>query len=408
MMAHYDLAVAGGGLGGLAAAALASVGGRRVVLFDSGGSGDSSGIRSVDGFTFSTLPPLTYELQPGGAVLNVLARLGAKQITNKPATRYQVALSDRRITVSSVIEETIDELAREFPQDVPSVKKFYRDLKNKEVLIAKSGIAAFLARRTSAAAFMRRYRFSPRLKFAFEVQSRYFFHSTLSRLSLTSLIALCNSMPAERYGGAGGLGGIFIEALRRSGGDVRNGALPVKISYNRGRSIGLNAGPEFVEAKTVLLIEPCNSPQTAFLGISDNVVPVGMAGHVLYVPEYERPENIFSLALSPEGDGAFAPLHAKALSVSIRCERRLDPQEITSTLAGIIPFLGDNIRFMETPLPPKQVWALQDDVPFKPVRSSAGDSLLFRGPKRLYRLKDAPDMTGALLTVVRNFIERMV
>ena len=186
----YDLAVAGAGLGGLAVAALMSRSGKKVIVLESGASLDAAlGVREFDGFRFFHGPTLSYGFEEGGAFHEIFSKLdNAPPELLKHAHRFQVALPDRRITVSANQEETHDELKREFPREIQSIEKFYRDLKKEAARIMKSRMAAYFAKLKSATGFIGKYHFSSEFTIFLEIQSRFFFRKPLSQLSLTKLL----------------------------------------------------------------------------------------------------------------------------------------------------------------------------------------------------------------------------
>ncbi len=200
----YDLVVAGAGLGGLAVAALMSRSGKKVSVLESGASLDAAlGVREFDGFRFFHGPTLSYGFEKGGAFQEIFAKLGNAPEELNNARCFQVALPDRRITVSANQEETHDELKREFPREIQLIEKFYRDLKKQAARITKSRIAAYFAKRKSAAGFIGKYHFSREFTIFLEIQSRYFFRKPLSQLSLAKLTTLIETMPVRFPAGRG-------------------------------------------------------------------------------------------------------------------------------------------------------------------------------------------------------------
>lgn len=79
----WDVAVVGGGLAGLAAAATAARSGRRVVLVDAGALGGRARSTERDGFTFNLGPHALYR---GGHAERVLDELGVTPTGGPPAT----------------------------------------------------------------------------------------------------------------------------------------------------------------------------------------------------------------------------------------------------------------------------------------------------------------------------------
>ena len=74
--AQYDVAVVGGGLAGLVAAATAAQAGRSVILFEQASApGGRARTRTEDGFAFNIGPHALYRAMPG---LGILKELGVE------------------------------------------------------------------------------------------------------------------------------------------------------------------------------------------------------------------------------------------------------------------------------------------------------------------------------------------
>ena len=72
-------------------------------------------------------------------------------------------------------EETYEELKREFSCERETIAHFFRDLEKEAAHISKSLLAAYFARRKSAAKFIRKYHFSPEFTIFLDIQSRFFY-----------------------------------------------------------------------------------------------------------------------------------------------------------------------------------------------------------------------------------------
>lgn len=408
----YDLAVAGAGLGGLAAAALMSRSGKKVIVLESGASLDAAlGVREFDGFRFFHGPTLSYGFEEGGAFHEIFAKLGNTPEVLKHAHRFQVALPDRRITVSANQEETHDELKREFPREIQSIEKFYRDLKKEAERIMKSRLFAYFAKLKSATGFIGKYHFSREFTIFLEIQSYFFFRKPLSQLSLTKFIILFETMPTRFHDGTRALADRLLAVLQKSGGDITFGEGPAEIAFKNGRPVSVKSGKHMIETDTILLSAPHQPPPTYFLGILDDVVPEGMAQDVLYLPDYARPDEFLAISVSADSDISSAPMSARALTVSLRSPHgpQRDQDALIGPLAEIVPFLNENVFFIE----PSQVispsFKLADNVTFKPVRSSDKQPLLFKTSKRhLYMLHDSQYLPLELMTAVHKFVASML
>ena len=410
-MPKYDLAIAGAGLGGLAAAALMSSRGKKVIVYESGSPESALGVRACDGFRFFRGPSLSYGFEQRGVCREFFAKLSDSPLPSmQHAPCFQVALPDRRITVSANRDETLDELRREFPREVRSIEKFYRDIRKESEHAAKSRFSFFLAKHRPALRFLRKYAFSRELTLFFDIQSRYFFHRPIEHLSTATLMLLCETMPVQFYGGNRTLAKHFLSVLRKNGGEAHYGKEQAEVAFKKNRAIGIAIGGNVSEADTVLVCAEPGPSAVQYLGIFDDVVPVGMVRDVLYLPEYARHEEFLALSLSAQDDPASAPQSARALTVALQSKR--DGKNLQDAVAGplseIMPFLNDNLYFTEQAQPPAPSFRLPADISFKRSWSAHETELLFRSSKRnLYVLQEAPHMPTDLLSVVQKFVKHI-
>ena len=115
-MSQFDLAVVGADFGGLASAALLSSAGKRSILCTPAASlAGAVGAAEKDGFPFCSGPSLTYGFEPGGAFRRLLADLGLEDMELSRAPVYQVALPDRRITVSAAQKKLLKSSGESIP-----------------------------------------------------------------------------------------------------------------------------------------------------------------------------------------------------------------------------------------------------------------------------------------------------
>jgi hypothetical protein len=404
----YDLAVAGAGLGGLAVAALTSRYGKKVTVFESSASlNEALRVREFDGFRFFHGPTLSYGFHEGGAFQKFFDKLGSAPEVLNHARCFQVALPDRRITVSANQEETHDELKREFPREIQTIEKFYHDVNKQAEHITKSRIAAYFSNHKSAAGFIGRYDFSKEFAIFLEIQSRYFFRKPLTQLSLAKLITLIQTMPVRLSGGMKELADLLLSIFRKNGGDVTFGEGPGEIAFKTGRPLGIKTDKQMIEANSILLDTPRQPPPTYFLGILDAVVPVGMAQDVLYLPDYAKPEEFLCLSVSADNDVSAAPTNSKALTVSLNSSNspEHDQRALIGSLAEIIPFLDENVFFIEPSPIVSPTFKLSDDVAFKPVRFLKKPQLLYKTSKRrIFMLHDTQYMPLELITTAYKFV----
>lgn len=412
-MPKYDLAVAGAGLGGLAVAALMSSNGKKVIVSESGASLDAAlGVREFNGFRFFRGASLSYGFEEGGILRSLFTKLGLMHDGLVHPCSYQVALPDRRITVSANQEETYEELKREFPSESETISQFFRDLKKESVHISKNRLAAYFAHRKSALRFIRKYHFSTEFMIFLDIRSRFFYQRPIDQLPVAKLITLCETLPTKFPGGIQKLAEQLLALLRKNGAEVRFGEAPSEIAFKYDHAIAIRTGQNVVEASTVLLDTPHPQVSMLYLGIPDDVVPVSMAQDVLYLPDYARPEQFLGISLSAEDDVALAPMRARALTISLRSKSpsnfRSDQSALIEPLADIIPFLNENLFFIEPSQPTAPSFNLPDDIIFKPVRPSEPSLLSKASRRNLYMLQDDQCQPMELMTVVQKFVADML
>ncbi len=239
-MPKYDLAVAGAGLGGLAAAALMARQGRRTVLIEPADTagGALASIRKR-GFLFSPGLNLSFGLERGGILQRFCSDLGIHQNAAVLSPGYQVVLPDRRISVFRETGETLEELAREFPGEIDSVRMFYRDLRRVSEQTAQSRFASFRARHRNAGDFLKQYRFSADIMTFLDVQSICFFQCRVTALSLLSLMTLLDTGPLSMQGGFSQLIEQVLSVYLQSGGEIRYGTRAAGILQKGDHAAGI-------------------------------------------------------------------------------------------------------------------------------------------------------------------------
>jgi phytoene dehydrogenase-like protein len=407
---RYDLAVAGAGLGGLAAAALLSVRGRKVMVSTPHASlAEALGATAADGFLFSAGPALLHGFEAGGAFHQLFQDSGIHNWDPAHAAVYQVALPDRRITIFLNQEETQEELRREFPREIQTLVKFYRDLSKAAVRASHSRIAAICSKHKSARAFIRKYNFSGEVLAFLDVQALHLFQRPCAELSLATLITLCIRRPAVISGGYGKLAERLAEVLHRRGGEVRLSEPSMEIAFHRNRAKGIRTAQGVVDAKKVLLCTPEKSTPVFFLGIRDEVVPVGMERDVLYLPDYARPHDFFACALSARGDRASAPPDMRALSVTLHSSSGTahDPDLLIERISGLVPFLKDFLVLTRESRP-SETSAVPPGLSLKPLKSRESEPLLFKTSKRnLYLLQEARHAPIQVIAAARMLVDKV-
>lgn len=411
-MAKYDVAVIGAGLGGLAAAALLSAKKKKTVIIERGTSLNSAvGVLEKDGFLFSNVPALSYGFERGSAIHDLSAGLGILHNATVHSPCYQVALPDRRITVYADVSETLEELRREFPREIDAIVRFYRDLHKQAERSAKNRLFSFLARHRTAAGFLRAYRFSGELTTFFDVQLDYFFQKHSAEASLSALLLLCDSPPLYFHGGFKKVADQLYNVILQEGGEIRYREPSPRIVSENGRVIGIETAQGMVTADVILLDQvPPQQPAALFVALRDEVVPVGMAQEVLFLPDYARPRDFISLSLSNRDDTAAAPEGMRALNASFRGQR-VPPegaQGLIDQISELVPFLNEYVVFAERHRGVDEGIVVPADISFKPLRSVDGMSILSRGShKNIYMLNDVQQAPPHVLSAVQQFVRQL-
>jgi phytoene dehydrogenase-like protein len=407
-VSQFDLAVVGADLGGLASAALLSSAGKRSVLSTPAPTlAGAVGAAEKDGFLFCSGPSLTYGFEPGGAFHRLLADLGLEDMAPSRAPVYQVALPDRRITVSVVQEETFEELRREYPREFPAITRFYRELKKEAEKCAKSRISAYISMRIAAAGFIRKYGLSAEFLSFLDIQALFFFGQPVQGLSRAALMTLCTSGPFSYRGLHRRLADRLLSIILHKGGAIQYDEAAPEIVFRDGRPIGVKTSRGVAETGTILLSAPVSGTPVLFLGIREEVVPVGMVQDVLYLPDYAQPRKFISLSLSGKDDGAAAPRGMRSLSATFHSEEQTpELHMLTDRIGRLIPFLDDFLQFAEEYRPAGNA-SVPAAITFKPVRAGRGEPLLFKASRRnVYMLRLPHHSPLQQIPAVRKFVKQ--
>jgi hypothetical protein len=404
----YDLAVVGAGLGGLAAAALATRKNKKVVVLEPAASvGGAAAAYASRGFVFSPTPNLLLGFQRGEALHTLAASLGFSQTASAHSPGFQVALPDRRITVYAEQGEALEELRREFPEEIDAIAKLYRDLGKAGESAKKSRLSAYLSLRRTAAGFMHRRRFSRELLLFFDVQSRFFYRRPLTEISLACLIELCVQPPLSVSGGLARLLDHLLEAFLKQGGEIRYHVPVAHVDLGKNSAVALSIPQDNLDAGNVLLnTVQRKEDRQLFIGIPHEVVPVGMLQNVLCVPDSAHPDCFFSLSLSDQNDEDTAPKGMRAVTASFFSGQR-GRDESVHAVGELMPFLNDFLAFADEPSPEPRSYAVPQEMTFKPFRiPPCKSSLLSRSSRRnVFLLPDGESAPAQTVAAAQLFIE---
>jgi hypothetical protein len=410
----YDLAVVGAGLGGLAAAALAARQGKKTIVLEPGDSiGGALGVSEMSGFVFYPGPALSFGFERGATLQKLSESLGISLHASAPSPCYQVALPDRRISIYAEQGETLEELRREFPSEIDGIARFYRDLRTEAVKITKNRFSAYLSRWKTSGGFIRKYRFSGAFMAFLDVQSYYFFHQRITDISLVSLITLCDTAPFMVHGGFRKIGEQMVDVLLKNRGEIRYNAPLSNIDFRKGHAAGFSTPQGLLEAETVLLntenTEEQRRNQILFIGIRDEVVPIGMLQNVLCVADYSHAERFFALSLSEKDDEAAAPRGMRALTASFSSRSpQHTKEELLQQVSNLIPFLNDFMVLGEEYKPASRAYILPEGISFKTIRTPDSKALLSRSSMRgVYMLYEGSGTPAQEIAAAQTLVERL-
>lgn len=410
-MPKYDVAVVGAGLGGLAAASLAARQNKKVIVLapETTAGGSWAAFRKKN-FVFSG-PDLSFGFERGGSIQKFMESLGIAPGASVYSPCYQVALPGKRITLYSEQGETLEELSREFPDEIDAIARFYRDIRKEAELQAKGGLAAFLSRHRTARGFLSKYGFTPEFFAFLDVQSHVFFEQPVAALSLSSLITLCDSAPFMVHGGFASVAQQMVNSLLKNGGEIRFGVPFSEIVLQEGRPPRLNIEQDVIESDAVLLNFDASAKRCRiFMGIRDEVVPVSMLQHVLCLSDYSRPDLFFMVSLSTRDDEAAAQRGMRTLSVSFSSSgSHLPKEERTARVASLIPFLDDFLVVQEHREPQTKSFRLPEGISFKKIQTSGKQALLSRSVRKgIFMLDDGSGTPEQAFAAAGIFIDQVI
>ena len=339
----YDIACVGAGMAGLAAAALLTKAGKSVCLMDPADSaGGCVAAHEIGGFRFTAGPTITYGFEPGGPLQKLFYDLDLSASATSSFPGYQVVMPEHRIAVTEDPRETLEELVREFPDSTIGLTKLYREVHKLSERSSKSRLFSYLLRQRSAAAFLQSYRFGRIITSYFDVQSRFFFGTSLQRLPLASLVLMLTTTPHYLPGGFTRLADQLLSIVQQQNGIWYHGEPFPELLFRANRITGIKTSREIIEPRTVLLNVAGERAETIlFLGIHDDVIPIGMLPNVLCLTEDERIDDYFTLSLSPREDKMTAPTGMRSLTAVFPPEKALDQpvESFMSRITPVVPFL---------------------------------------------------------------------
>lgn len=344
-MPKFDVAVIGSGLAGLVAAAYLAKKGKKVFLTDPGAEpGGLVAAFHEQGYCFPVLPALSYGFEQRGPYQHLFAHLGIPLREHQRPSYYQVVLPDRRITVSSDVPTTVDELRREFPREIDSIVQVYREAKEIAEAGSKRRLYSFHARWRSAKAILPADKITRELMAFFDLQALFFYGVPALRLPLASFATMLDSPPGRIAGGYHGLAAILRDEVCRLGGDCAFGEAWPELQIRSNRIAALGMRDRVVEPHRVLLNTAMGpSLQTIYLGVREEGLPVGMKDAVLSLSDYDHPRDLDVVAVASPDDGGTAPHGMKPLTATfINFDQQREKHDVLmERVHAIIPFLKE-------------------------------------------------------------------
>jgi len=370
----YDTIVIGNDLSSLIAAAVISRHGKKTALVS---ESDAKQVYSNFGYTFNIAPlPLT-GFGPGQVCSRFFENLGISVATCSGMQLLnpglQIILPDHRVDCFHKLEKLLDDMEREFPNQMDEIRRFYSSVLKISNLIEQNTMETPYIYHTNFSEFLsllknirvilkERYSLSrtsksiaknPSLLRVFEAESAILSNSgnnLNSPFTISSAYAL--SLPLRglyhHVGGIEVLMGLLKSAFETSGGNLIkncsiNGinvgkeievdvSIPGTFSQIRGRHLIASAkweklrllllsGRKFRRMERRLkLVKSAYHPFTLHMGILERCVPEKMATYVAIVIDQNRPvidDNLVFVEISARDCKERAPLGKRALSATV-------------------------------------------------------------------------------------------
>ncbi len=392
-MPRFDAVIVGAGISGCALAAMLAKSGKRVMISEPAPMpGGGAAAAELAGHRISGWPLCSHGFEEGGAWDSVLHDLGLRHFVSTQEASYQVALPGRRVVVHPDADVTLEELRREYPEEIEALRRFYRDIAALRSRLHGSRISTYLGWRRRAGGFLRSYRFSEELLAFFSASSVAFFGRPVHDLSLVELVLLILTPPRTVTGGFEGIAREMCRLVTRQGGECRFGGTWPELVVRSSRLEGLQAEGERIEAHAAVLNVPWQAGEgTLFCVMREEVSPVGMLDTVLIVRDYERPEESVVVSLDA-GSVKGASTGGSRLLRAIfphSAYQEAAATDLIDELSQVIPFLADFTEAVS--LRDSRQRAITVPDVRMPVRSASAMEIPLRLPIRTaYVLEDAP------------------
>ena len=346
-MQKYDVACIGAGIASLTTAALLSKRGKAVCLLDpADGAGGCVSAVEIGDFRFTAGPAITYGFEPGGALHKLCVDLDLSTGATTSFPGYQVVMRDHRITISGDPRETLDELIREFPAGRQGLTRLYSDVLNRAERGSKSKLASWLLRNRTAAAYLRSFRLANDLTAFFDVQTRYFFGTSLQHVPLSLFVRMLSTAPHFLPGGFTRLADQLISIVQQHNGEWFHREPFPELQFRNSRISCIKTSRGLIEPRSVILNVPGDQHETTrFFGIRNDVVPVGMLSNVLCLDDEMKSEDYYSLSVSSNEDKMAAPGGMRSLTAVFPHENVTSgtTASLLDKIAMVVPFFRENL-----------------------------------------------------------------
>ncbi|HEY4485894.1 MAG TPA: NAD(P)-binding protein [Nitrospiria bacterium] len=411
---RYDAIVIGAGLEGLLCAALLSKRGKGVVVLEESATAGGVPHRVVrNGYTFLRGPDLFLGFERDGLYDRIFSELGLSLailkrealLFHKTHPPLQIILPDHRLDYFTDTSELLNELKREFPDQIQELRSFWMEMESLEAVIRPRMHQAQRARpatvrdwmteirgrfrywstvRTQqgslAKEFLSRHRIDPKIQRGLELLLLIFIGKNMDEATALDLVHLLGLVQREMIAISGGiptLAGMLEKVILDNQGEVIYGRPAAELLLRKRRLDGVRLEDgEAIHASSILLNLPWHPDEernserrefSLYYGIAENMLPTPMKNHVLFMPSYIEPslnDNFLYLRLNSPGDAWAAPQGRRSLQVtgflpeSDRPRREATQaliKSVTEHLLWLIPFadgaltyLGDDLGETET------------------------------------------------------------
>ncbi len=412
-MPRYDAVIVGAGISGCAVAAMLAKSGKRVMISEPATSpGGGAAAFELAGHRISGWPLCSHGFEEGGAWDSVLHDLGLRHFVSTQEASYQVALPGRRVVVHPDADVTLEELRREYPEEIETLRRFYRDIGALKSRLHSSRISAYIAQRRRAGGFLRPYHFSKELLAFFSASSMAFFGRPVHDLSLTELTLLILTPPRTVTGGFEGIAREMCRLVTRQGGQCRLGDPWPELLVRRSRLEGLEAAGERIDVRAAVLNVPWQMGEwTLFSVIQEEVVPVGMLDTVLVVRDYERPEESLVVSLdvgTAKGTSTGGSRLLRAIFPHAAYQEAT-AKDLIDELSQVIPFLADFTEAVSLRDSRQREITVSASGARTPMRPASAIEIPLRLPIRTaYVLEDVPFGTVRQASAARVLAGKLV